>query len=294
MNDGQWRLIYPGADYTFGTAETLVWNKKAPEIGTPDVKSSDVDRPRSDGRAFGVDYVTGQTISFDLGVRASSDAGVREATSLLKKVWRADPVRLTPGAVAELRAQYAGRERIVYGRPRRFSPDFSDAAINHHVSVLADFACVDDVWYGPDDSSIQFGIVPPLGGGLLAPLASPLSTTMSSDRSQGFDIVSELDVWPVATLYGPIARDAVITIGTHVRWEVRVDLDYDETVTIDTRPWVRSALRNGSANVAGSIRGTRLSKSALPSGRYEVGLKGTDPTGTARIRLAWRPAYSSL
>ncbi len=293
MNDAQWRLIYPGVDYTFGTPDLPVFNHKTPEIGTPDVRTSDVDRARADGRSFGIDYFTGQTISFDLGVRGNSDAEVREETGKLRTIWRADPVRLTPGAVAELRMQYAGRERVVYGRSRRFSPDFSDAAVNHNVNVLADFSCIDDLFYAPADESISFGIVPPQGGGLIAPLAAPLATTMTSDRSQGIEVITDESVWPVVTIKGPITNPVVI-IGTSVRFEARVDLRWDEELVIDTRPWARTALRNGVANIAGSVRGTRLSKAALPAGRYEVGLKGIDPTGTASVRLAWRAAYSSL
>jgi len=295
MIDGQWRLRYPGADYTFGVPDGLayVWNRTTPEIGTPDIQTADQDRPRSDGRSFGVDYVSGQTITFDLGVRATSDAEVRRVAAQLRSVWKADAVRLTPGAVAELRMQYAGRERVVYGRPRRWAADYSDAAVNHIVSATADFACIDDLFYAPQDESLEFGIVPPSGGGLVAPLASPLSSTLSSDRSQGIVIDTEEAVWPVVTLTGPITNP-VVTIGTDVRLEARVDLRHDETLVIDTRPWARTALRNGTANVAGSIRGTRLSKASLRSGRYEVGLKGLDPTGTARVRVAWRPTYSSL
>lgn len=291
MNHAQWRLLYPGANYTFGTADLPVFNRKTPEIGTPDVRTSDKDRPRSDGRAFGVDHMGGQTISFDLGVRSTSDAEVREEAATLRRVWRADAVRLAPGAVAELHTTYAGRERVVYGRPRRFSPDYSDASINNTVSVLADFACVDDLFYGPEDESLSFPIVPPTGGGLIAPLAAPLTSTASSDRSQGITVATEMPVWPVVELTGPVVNP-VVSIGP-VRFEFRGSLAEDETLTIDTRPWKRSALRNG-ASVAGSLRGTRLSQAALPAGGYEVGFGGTDPTGTALLRVTWRPTFSAL
>lgn len=293
MNHGQWRLIYPGTDYTFGTGDLPVFNQKSPEIGTPEVQAADTDRPQSDGRAFGVDFYGGQSISFDLGVRAPSDAEVRDVVAQFRNIWRADAVRMTPGAVAELRCQYAGRERGVFGRPRRFSPDFSDAAVNRYVQVLADFTCADDVFYGTADEAISFGIVPPSGGGLIAPLASPLATTLSSDRSQGIHVVTEAPAWPVVTIYGPVTNPG-FNIGENIRMEVRVTLTEGEYVVIDTRPWARTALRNGTSTVAGAVRGTRLSKASVLSGAYEVGFRGLDPTGTARIKVAWRRAYASL
>lgn len=291
--NGQWVLTYPGTEYAFGTPATPTFNRTTPEVGGADIRSSDFDRPRSDGRAFGIDFRAAQTISFDLGIRGGTEAEVRAEAEKLAQAWRADAVRLTPGAVAELRTQYAGRERVVYGRPRRFAPIFSDVAVNRFVTATATFAAMDDVFYGGSEESVEFSIVPPQVGGLIAPLAAPLSTTRTADRSQGIRIETELPVWPVLEISGPITNP-VVTIGEGVRFEARVTLLHDETLTIDTRPWARSAMRNGTANVAGSIRGTRLSRAALPAGAYEVGLSGIDPTGTAAVRLAWRAAYSSL
>ncbi|WP_394620954.1 hypothetical protein JNUCC0626_18225 [Lentzea sp. JNUCC 0626] len=297
MIDGQWKVVYPGTEYTFGTPDLPAFNRTTPDIGDVDLRVADVDRPRADGRAFGVDFRSGLTISFDLGIRARTEREARDEAALLATTWRADPVRLTPGAVAELHARYAGRERVVFGRPRRFAPNFSDVRVNGFVTVQADFACVDDLFYAPEDDSVQFGIVPPLGGGLLAPLASPLSTTLSSDRSQAIRVRSEMPVWPVVEIFGPVTTPVVTVVGAGgagLTFEVRTSLLYDEKIVIDTRPWKRSALRNGGANVAGLVRGTRLGKASLAPGDYEVGLKGTDPTGTARVRLSWRPTYASL
>lgn len=290
--NGEWTLSYPGTLYTFGTGATPAFNRTTPEFGGSDIRTADVDRPRSDGRAFGMDFRSGQTISFDLGVRSTSEETVRAETETLSRVWRADAVRLLPGAVAELRAEYAGRARIVYGRPRRFAPNFSDAGINNFVTVVADFACVDDVFYADTEASLAFGIVPRSGGGLLAPLASPLATTLSSDRSQGIHVDTEMPVWPVVTIAGPIVNP-VVTIGDLVRLSLVGSLAYGETAVIDTRPWRRSALRDG-ASVAGALRGTRLSQASLPAGAYEVGFSGTDPTGTASVTVSWRAAFSSL
>lgn len=293
LRNGEWQLSYPGTVYTFGTPATPAWNLTTPDLGDTDLRVADVDRPRQDGRSFGVDYRGGRTISFTLGLRSQTSEAVREEAAALQRAWRADAVRLTPGGVAELRTRYDGRDRLVYGRPRRMALDYSDTAVNRYVGAVCDFAAADDLFYAPFEESVSFGIVPALGGGLLAPLASPLSTTRTSDRSMAFTVSSEMPVWPVITLDGPISN-AVISVGPEIVFKVRLDLLYDETVVIDTRPWMRSALRNGTANVSGSIRGTRLSQASLPSGTYDVGIRGVDPTGTASVKLAWRPTFSSL
>lgn len=292
LSSGEWSLSYPGTSYTFGTSASPAWNRTTPDLGDVEVRVSDVERPRQDGRAFGVDYRGGRTISFDLGLRGPTPTAAREEAQHLAQVWRADAVRSKPGAVAELRASYDGRERLIYGRPRRLATDFSDVAVNNFVAAQADFAAIDDLFYAPEEDSISFGIVPVLGGGLVAPLSSPLSTTLTSDRSQAFRVDTEMPVWPVVRIDGPVTNP-VVNIGDVVL-EVRLDLLYDEWVEIDTRPWARSALRNGTANVSGSVRGTRLSQASLTNGAHEVGMRGLDPTGTATVRVSWRPAFSSL
>lgn len=291
--DGQWRLVYPGTEYTFGTPLTPTFNRTTPDLGDVELRVSDVDRPRRDGRAFGTDFRSGRTVTFELGVRGTTEREARDEAARLTRAWRADPVRSTPGAVAELHTRYAGREVVLFGRPRRFAPDYADTAVNSFVQVVADFAAIDDLFYGPDLMSVTFGISPSLGGGLEAPLVAPLSTTRTSDRSTSLRVDTELPAWPVVRINGPIANP-IVTVPGVFEFEVRLDLAYDEHVLIDTQPWAQYALRNGTANVSGAVRGTLLSEASLPSGNHEIGLRGTDPTGTASVVVSWRPAYSSL
>jgi hypothetical protein len=291
--NGEWRLTYPGTSYRFGTPANAAWNLTTPDVGDADLRVADVDRPRQDGRAFGVDYRGGRTISFEMGLRAQTPAKAREEAALLQQARRADAIRSVPGAVAELRTVYDGRERLMYGRPRRLALDYGDVTVNQYVGVVADFACSDDLFYGSVEEDARVSLVPSLGGGLMAPLRSPLSTTASSDRSVGINVDSEMPVWPVVRVNGPVSN-AEVYVGDLFRWQLRLSLDYDEYVDIDTRPWARYALRNGSANVTGAIRGTRLARSSIPSGSYPVGFKGEDPTGTSSIEVSWRPTFSSL
>jgi len=294
MLDAEWRLSYPGTDLTFGTSATAIFNRTTPVIGDADIRNADVDRPRADGKAFGVDFFGGQNITFDLGVRAPTEPAVRAEVSALRAAWRADAVRKTPGAVAELHTRYAGRERVAYGRPRRFAPDFTNLSLTRIASVTADFACVDDLFYGAQEiTSPRIGTVTRAGGGLLAPLRSPLSTTVSSDRSVVIDVETDLPAWPIIEINGPITNPVVEVVGVF-RIEVKRALAYDETLIIDTRPWKRTAILNDSGSIAGAVRGTRLSDAALNTGSYEVALRGDDLTGTADAFIRWRATYPSL
>lgn len=293
MRNDEWTLAYPGRVLNFGTAYTPVFNITPPDLGDAALRVSSTPRPRTDGVSFGTDYRGGRTVAFDLGIKGSNEVAVRDALADLATAWRADAVRSVPGAVAELRARYAGRERVTFGRPRRFAANAAGAK-QGLATAVCDFETADDLWYSLTTTSAQINLVPNAGGGLLSPLASPLGTTSNSDRSVGIQVASGLPVWPRIEITGPITDPEVEVIGV-CRIALRTTIEYDQTVVIDTAPWARTVLRNG-VNVGGTLSrtSTRLAKAAIPPGSYEVAFRGVSDTGTAVARLSWRDSYSSL
>lgn len=293
MRDDEWRLIHPTADITFGTAATPIFNRLQPDLGDVEIRNADAPRPRGDGLNFGIDYRSGRTITFDLGIRGVNEVEARRLLSELTTAWRADAVRETPGGVAELRARYRGREVVMFGRPRRFVADTSHAK-GGFIGVLADFSCSDDLFYSVEEAEVGMTITPTLGGGLMAPLAAPLGTTTTSSRSLRFDVQSDLPVWPVYEVKGPITNPVVEVVGIS-RFEFRTTLAYDQSLVVDTRPWGRTVLRNG-ASVAGTLtpRSTRLSQGSVPAGNHNFAFRGTDSTGTASVTARWRETFPTL
>lgn len=281
-----WTLQYSGVTVPFGTEPTGFNFAAAPEIGMPDIATDDTDRPRSDGVAFGVDTFGGRTVSFAIDVLGAAEADVRGHAAVLAHAWRADVVRNSPGAVATL---ISDSGRVTFGRPRRFAAD-NEWQQQDLIRVAADFACADTLWYGAESSQVVT-YAPAVGGGLVAPLASPLSTTATSDRSQVFTVGGAVATWPVFEVVGPITNPVVEVVGLF-RMEFRTTLAFDQTLVVDTRPWVRSVLRNG-ASVAGTLSRTsaRLSQASVPPGAHELVLRGVSDTATARATVRWRDAY---
>lgn len=290
----EWSLSYGDVYTRFGTERTPVFNVTTPDLGDTEIAASDTPRPRADGVAFGVDFRGGRTVAFDLGVRGNSEVDVRSHAADLARTWRGDGVRDVPGAVAELRANYSGRERLIYGRPRKYAAITKDAN-QHYIAVVADFAAVDDVFYDGAESTRDISLAPSSTGGLSAPLASPLSTVGDSTSSAGITVVGELPAWPVVEIRGPIVDPVVEVLGAF-RFELRATLAYDDVVEIDARPWCRTILRNGGGNLAGSLTrtSTRLARSGIPPGTHALSLRGQDASGSASASLTWRPAYTSL
>lgn len=287
MVEGDWSLAYPGASLTFGSHESEFGFSAAPEIGLPDSFLDDVETPNDDGRMFGVDHIGGQTVTFEVDIFVPGDrAAAKVLLEQARRVWRADSIRTTPGAVATLTSDVG---RVTFGRPRRFVSNDGDDR-SGVLRVTADFATVTDLWFGGVESA-TVGLVPVPSGGLIAPLSAPLATTESSDRSQVIDVGGELPTWLSVTIEGPITNP-VVEVGDFLRWEFRTSLAYDQTLTVDASPWARTILRDGAA-IPGTLtpQSTRLAKSVIPPGSHEFVLRGTSSTGAARAVASWRPAF---
>lgn len=280
-----WRLIYPGTDFAFGSVGSGFVFSEAPDLGTVEMETDDFARPLGDGVAFGADYRRGRTIAFAIDVNDRDAAHARERLAQLAAAWRADTVRTRAGATAEL---VSDTGRSAFGRPRRFAPNLEELP-SGLVAVTADFTTTDDLWYGAEQVA-SVNLAPPTGGGLLAPLSAPLLTTAPSNRSTTLTVDGETSTWPVFEVAGPIVNPIVEIVGA-LRMEFRLTLAYDERLVIDSRPWGRSILRRGS-NAAGSLSpsSTRLSRAALPLGTHELVLRGTSD-GLASLTARWRPAF---
>lgn len=286
-----WHLSYGSTNFAFGTiASKFVFPQDGPPaISNVTIDDEDATRPRGDGTLFGQDYHSGTTITFDIEVNGADETESWSLYQQLMNAWRADSVRSVAGATATL-TSHTGR--ITYGRPRRIQPklDLTPFGIT---AVTCDFETADDLWYGPSQFA-TVKLVPDLGGGLVAPLASPLSTTATSDRSQTFEVDGLLPVWPVITINGPIANPSIEVVGVF-KMTFNTTLAYDQKLVIDTRPWARSIKRN-SASIAGTLdpRTNRLSEAAIPPGTYNLSLRGTSATGTPQAQLTWRNAYPTM
>ncbi|WVX87868.1 minor tail protein [Arthrobacter phage Berrie] len=282
-----WRLTYSGEDLSFGSVESGYVFTTAPDLGARELEHEDARRPRTDGVSFGQDFTGGRTITFELDVNGTDEADAKAKLARLSRAWRADAVRSTPGATATLTS---GSGRVAFGRPRRFASN-DDLQPQGLSTVVADFAAADDTWYGGTEQGVTVPLVPAPSGGLMAPLAAPLSTTLSSDRSQGVTIGGDLPTWPVFEIRGPITNPSVELVNA-LKMDFKLTLAYDQKLVIDTRPWARSILRNG-ASVAGTITrsSTRLANAALKPGDYEFVLRGSVNTGNPSATIRWREAY---
>jgi hypothetical protein len=262
--------------------------------GASDVIIQDAQRAQADGLIVGRDYLGAATWAFDIATRAGGEAGAAAADASLHKEWNNPAVRTNPNTTVPLSYQLAGRWRRVYGRPGKYAGINGNTMTKRGIGqITCDFRVTDPLHYDDTESTVALTIVPGSTGGLMSPLASPLSTVRSSAPRAGNvantgDAATALKV----TFHGPVTnpwvRSAsgmeVALIGT---------LAYDQSVTVSPR--AGTVTRQDGTNAAGMLtRKTRMSTTLLQPGTTVLSFGGTDPTGTATATLSWRNAYTSI
>lgn len=275
------------------------------DFGTPEIITHDTKRPRADGSMFGRDWRGSRVISFELTIlteyaapAVSGYGGYGTASALdelggLERAFLADAVRTTPQATSMLRYRLGGRQRVVFGRGRKFAAESSMATLGR-IPVTAEFVTVDHLFYDDQQYSNLVGYVPPPAGGLTWPIVFPWSTITVGYSPGTIAVYGNVETWLPIVIHGPIARPSVQWVGG---WTVELELSLlaDQYVVIDPRPWSRGVRLNNGTNVAGALTvdSPRLSDLRVPPGMVEIVLGGQDATGTSSMTLTWRGAYTS-
>lgn len=259
--------------------------------GVAKARDQDAQSPNSSRRLFGRDAKEGPLWGFEIAVSSGGAASsVLTEMGLLRSCWERED--LLPGDEQALRYSIGGRVRRVYGRGRNFSFD-PNRSLNAGTirSVKAEFQTSDSFHYDDTQQQLTVGLVPVDSGGLVSPLASPLTTVAGSQR-QGLVVIGGDSPAPVAvTFKGPITNPVVSSTG----WQVGLNatLAYDQSVTIDAR--TGTVVRNDGANLAGALtRRTYLPEARLRPGSREIIFAGTDATGTATCTVKWRNTFQSF
>ncbi|MER7759477.1 hypothetical protein [Streptomyces sp. NPDC097619] len=313
LAEGEWMLSYPGrgihrgANYVIGSArsgfpllqpyEIRYENRSGSESG-PAVL------PGEDGVRFGQDRRGAASITLEVGVDtvdAVGGVGGRHGANLarvssLSRAWDAEAVRGEFGAVCELTTMQGGRERTFFGRPQPLQPANVRFTRQGWTSVLLKFDCVDSLSYGAEQT-IRVGMLPASHPGLKGPLKAPLMLRgPGASRVPGqATVAGTTPTWPVITFHGPIVLPMIDVYG-YWHAQLNVTLGRSEYLTIDTRPWRRTVLRNGNANAAGWLMrpAPLLRDMRLPTGNVDCILRGTDDTGNSYMTITWRDAFAYL
>lgn len=293
LSEHQWEITSPDGEVSlvFGTVDTGIQTRHAPDLGQRTVRSSDAALPREDGVAFGPDYTQGKTITFECNVLTNGPAEQSDTLNRLQAAWDYPGFRATFADYAILKSRMAGRTRRCYGRPRRFAEIDGDLAHLGYSGAIFDFATYDGKFYDDAETVLPLTLNPTSTGGLQGPLTDPLTIANSGQRYGEVNLRGQ-HTWAVATFHGPVLNPR-LDFG-----DFTIGLDYDiaegKSVSIDPRPWHRGVFGSDGENLSGRLTYDTppMRDLKLKPGQYLVAYEGVDPTGTSRCNLAWRTAHS--
>lgn len=260
--------------------------------GSPALRSNDVDNPVGDGVRMGRTIRGATTWNFSLSVDGSDEDDGWAILARLAKAWDGDWVHAEPDRVVPLRYRVAGQTRVVYGQPRQWTPVVNNLSMLGRIDVEAQFVLVDHRSYADTTQSepLTLGIPLDLEAGHTVPTIVPWTSSAGDSRQEsaitiGGDV--ETPVW--VTFFGPVDNAAIRVGGWTAQMAEHVY--YADPVTIDGRPWVRTATKQSGGGSRVNPRFTRMSKMWLPPGHHEVTFTGEDLTGTATALVSWRDAF---
>lgn len=286
----------------FGTETTGYLTLTRPTHSGQDGSYGDTTRAIEDGTMFGRDYRGSKSVAFDIGVltdakNALAALGFEEAENLdfldrIEGIWNDQKWRDNPDAFAVLRACEANRTRRAYGRPRRYAEVAGNFTKVGYTPITCTFDLIDDRWYDDTEQVVSATLIPSPDGGIVAPLVSPLTTTLASAVSSAMTVGGSKATWPVVVVHGPVSNP-IVHIGD-LTIALALTVPSGKTMTVDTRPWKRRVTRNDGASFAGALTAPTppLADCSVRPGSYDVTFRGTDPTGTSFVQIKWRDARS--
>lgn len=256
--------------------------------GVDEVEVSDINSSVYDETYMGVDFYRGPAWTFTVIVEGSTQQEVLDRVGRVKAAWRDTSASKRGGETTELKFRQGGRERVAYGRTRRFACNPSRTSLEGWARVELEFKLSDPLVYQSGWEMHE----------LILPAAADESTfpsRLGSIPLVGGDAPTPFIV-DVFTQDAKVVNPAFIMDGRRYEFET----------TIPRGSWLRVDSRRGFARLGGgSVNGrnvigtmkdrTRLRQVRIPpQGEVEIMAGGSDTSGTARFEYWWRPAYYSF
>ncbi|MGV9272341.1 hypothetical protein [Streptomyces griseosporeus] len=280
-------------------------------LGAPATRPQDADNANSDGTTPGRDFYGPRSLRFEAGIKTPGDP-VKAADILarLERALDAPDARTSPDGRHILRGRWPGHTtRRMYGRLRRMEATSTANAVHGWIPLDIEFVGLDDPrWYDDELSTLTLGLdqaartaradrtVDEAMGRPAACHRPPESEHHPADERPGWVTNhGDMPTHPSLRVHGPVTNPRIWNTATRRVLELGLTLREGEWVQMETRPGTCWALRNGTVNVAGDLSpASRLDLFTLPPGRSEIAWSANDPSGTARLEVAWRSAYTTL
>ncbi len=292
-----WQLAYSDTVLEFGTHESGHPFTAQVDVGPVDLEADDLAHPLSDGLTMGRDFTRGRVLGFT-GAHLDTFplptdrrwVPVLDGAQPFEGAWQAEWCRERPGRLAT--CANLDRGRLVYGRPRTYVQGLEEVR-KGWLTYSAAFATVDGRFYSTDEKVLLVGTEPSSVAAFAFPVAFPFTGATPAAARSWAENAGTHNAWPIITFRR--GGNPKVTMLGDDGWVLKVDrnLDDNDEVVVDCRPWKRTVTLNGTPR-PGLVRGSRLDDVRIPTGWHELVMEAADPTGLAETEVRWRDAYGSL
>lgn len=219
----------------------------------------------------------------------TSETVLRDRVRLFSDIW--DPTR-GAGVLRVHAADASSRELYCVYKSGHEGVETQGRYGCVYYSTALVFHAYDPYWYDTTDSDVSVSS----GTSTVNFLATPF-LPLKLNPSQVFGNISALnegsvDAWPIWTIQGPGNTIILTNWSTGEVFEIDVTLASSDTLIIDTRPGVKTAVLNGTTNVYPNIT-AGSSFWSLIRGINEITLTMGGTTVGSGLALAWRNRYNA-
>lgn len=263
------------------------------DLGTLDWRTQDVDRPGGDGRIFGRDYANPGSIVITAHSTADTAVEARANLRALAAAWRWSEHRDNPGAYTSLNLVLEDVEGVVYGRPRKFTPELGAGGYRAGgQGATLEFVPLIDLVFESTTRNVHISILPNQSLGLEFPAIAPFYFEGEQTQRQGQIVNDSLVPVPFkVAFHGPVVDPSVTsTVGG---WEISLEMTIpsDQTIVVDTLANTVTRQSDGVSFASALTYQSDLSARLAP-GAQEVVFAGRDSTNTASVDVSWSDAVT--
>ncbi|MFE7118674.1 hypothetical protein ACFU99_24975 [Streptomyces sp. NPDC057654] len=275
-------------------------------LGSPGVRPQDTDNPTGDGTFPGQDFYGPRTVRIEAGIKTPGDpTAAAELLSRLELALDDPAARTRPEGRAVLRGRWPGHgTRRLYGRLRRMEVTSTANAAAGWLPLDIEFAALDPRWHADTSSHLDLSLdqAAPRRREHIAAEAQGVEQLLGAcakdegaDRPGWVTNAGTVSARPTLRVHGPCTDPRIWNTVTGRVLDLDLSLRTGEWVEMETRPGTGWVLRNGITNVANALSpASRPDQFTIPPGRSEIGWSADAPTGTARLEVSWRSAYTAL
>lgn len=226
---------------------------------------------------IGSDPITGAHFSSPAELRL----GMRHLVSLMNPVWGPGTIKVQSpaGDTRMIRCYYAG------GLEMDESLGDNTGWTAQQAAVL--FRAYDPFWTDGTQTVVEYTTGEQPAFFPIFPVSLTSSEIFFSGNVENF---GDIEAWPVWEFISPGTGILVRNMTTGKKLELNVSLSPGESITVDTRPGLKSVMKNDGTNLFNSLT-NGSSFWPLVKGNNQIQVEMTGALDTSRVRLSYEARY---